>query len=85
LTQPAGSLRANCLNFWEVLAQSIAMLGPTMTPVLIVPLVFASSGNAGWLAYIFGTVMLLFVALNLREFARRSATAGSLTGPARQS
>ncbi len=76
-TQP-GSLRANCLNFWEVLAQSIAMLGPTMTPVLIVPLVFASSGNAGWLAYIFGTVMLLFVALNLREFARRSATAGSL-------
>ncbi len=78
MTAPAGSLRANCLNFWEVLAQSIAMLGPTMTPVLIVPLVFASSGNAGWLAYIFGTVMLLFVALNLREFARRSATAGSL-------
>ena len=54
------------------------MLGPTMTPVLIVPLVFASSGNAGWLAYVFGTIMLLFVALNLREFARRSATAGSL-------
>jgi amino acid transporter len=73
-----GGLRANCLNFWEVLAQSIAMLGPTMTPVLIVPLVFASSGNAGWLAYVFGTIMLLFVALNLREFARRSATAGSL-------
>lgn len=72
------NLRANCLNFWEVLAQSIAMLGPTMTPVLIVPLAFASSGNAAWLSYVFGTIMLLFVALNLREFARRSATAGSL-------
>lgn len=25
-------LRTGCLNIWEVLAQSIAMLGPTMTP-----------------------------------------------------
>ncbi|MBV9645878.1 MAG: APC family permease [Candidatus Eremiobacteraeota bacterium] len=71
-------LRTGCLNFWEVLAQSIAMLGPTMTPVLIVPLAFASSGNASWLAYVFGAVMLLAVALCLREFASRSATAGSL-------
>ncbi|MEO6990814.1 MAG: APC family permease, partial [Candidatus Baltobacteraceae bacterium] len=77
-------LRANCLNFWEVLAQSIAMLGPTMTPVLIVPLAFASAGNASWLAYVFGTVMLLFVAFNLREFASRSATAGSLYGYTRR-
>jgi amino acid transporter len=74
---PSG-LRAACLNFWEVLAQSIAMLGPTMTPVLIVPLAFASSHNASWLAYVFGTIMLLAVALCLREFASRSATAGSL-------
>ena len=72
------SLRTACLNFWEVLAQSIAMLGPTMTPVLIVPLAFASSGNASWVAYVFGAVMLLAVALSLREFATRSATAGSL-------
>jgi amino acid transporter len=72
------SLRTGCLNFWEVLAQSIAMLGPTMTPVLIVPFAFAASGNASWLAYVFGTIMLLAVALCLREFASRSATAGSL-------
>jgi amino acid transporter len=77
MTVPS-SLRTACLNFWEVLAQSIAMLGPTMTPVLIVPLAFASSGNASWLAYVFGAVMLLAVALCLREFASRSATAGSL-------
>jgi amino acid transporter len=72
------SLRADCLNIWEVLAQSIAMLGPTMTPVLIVPLMYGSAGNASWLAYVFGTVLLLAVALNIREFATRQASAGSL-------
>jgi amino acid transporter len=71
-------LRTGCLNFWEVLAQSIAMIGPTITPVLIVPLMFAQAGNAGWLAYVFGAVMLATVALNINVFARRSATAGSL-------
>jgi amino acid transporter len=72
------ALRSDCLNVWEVLAQSIAMLGPTMTPVLIVPLMYASAGNASWLAYVFGTILLLAVALNIREFATRQASAGSL-------
>jgi amino acid transporter len=71
-------LRANCLNFWEVLAQSIAMIGPTITPVLIIPLMYAQTGDAGWLAYVFGAVTIGAVALNLNVFARRSASAGSL-------
>jgi amino acid transporter len=71
-------LRANCLNFWEVLAQSIAMIGPTITPVLIIPLMYAQAGDAGWLAYVFGAVTIGAVALNLNVFARRSASAGSL-------
>jgi amino acid transporter len=71
-------LRTGCLNLWEVVAQSIAMLGPTMTPVLIVPLMYASAGYASWLAYAFGALMLLAVALNIRVFATRSASAGSL-------
>jgi amino acid transporter len=71
-------LRTGCLNLWEVVAQSIAMLGPTMTPVLIVPLMYGSAGNASWLAYAFGSLMLLAVALNIRTFATRSASAGSL-------
>ncbi len=54
------------------------MIGPTITPVLIVPLMYAQAGNAGWLAYVFGAVMLGAVALNVNVFARRSATAGSL-------
>ena len=77
-------LRTDCLNLWEVVAQSIAMLGPTMTPVLIVPLMYASAGNASWLAYAFGSLMLLAVALNIRVFARRSASAGSLYEYARR-
>ena len=72
------SLRPQCLNFWEILAQAIALISPTMTAALIVPLMFATTGNASWLAYAFGTVMLLFVALNLNEFARRSTATGSM-------
>lgn len=60
------------------------MLGPTMTPVLIVPLMFASAGNASWLAYAFGALMLVAVALNIRVFATRSASAGSLYEYARR-
>jgi len=71
-------LRTGVLNLWEVLAQSIAMLGPTLTPVLIVPLMFASAGNASWLAYAFGSLLLLAIAFNIREFAIRSSSAGSL-------
>src|SRR5271166_5305996 len=71
-------LRSNCLNFTEVTAMAIALISPTMTAALIVPLMFATAGNASWLAYAFGTLMLLFVALNLNQFARRSSSAGSM-------
>ena len=49
------------------------MLGPTMTPVLIVPLMASSAGNGSWLAYVLGTLLLLAVALSIRTFAVRSA------------
>ncbi len=71
-------LRTDALNFWEVLAQSVAMIGPSITPVLIVPLMYAQAGNAGWLAYVFAAIMLGAVALNVNVFASRSASAGSL-------
>jgi amino acid transporter len=75
--QPVG-LRAGVLGFPTLLAQSIALISPTMTAVLIVPLAFADSGNGTWLAYLFGTIMLSFVVMNLNQFARRSASAGSM-------
>ena len=71
-------LRPNCLNFMELLAQNVALISPTMTAALIVPLMFSNTGNISWLSYAVGTVMLLFVAFNLNQFARRSTNSGSM-------
>ena len=62
-------LKSNALNFWEVSAQAVALISPSMTAALIVPLMFGTAGTAGWLCYLFGTIMLLFVAINLNQFA----------------
>src|SRR5580692_5493107 len=78
--ESTGSLRKGCLDLTEVTSLAIALISPTMTAALIVPLMYSSAGNASWLAYAFGTVMLLFVALNLNQFAKRSTSAGSMYG-----
>jgi hypothetical protein len=66
-------LRPHCLNFVELLAQNIALISPTMTAALIVPLMYSNTGAMSWLSYAVGTVMLLFVAFNLNQFAKRSS------------
>jgi amino acid transporter len=73
-------LRANCLNFVELLAQNIALISPTMTAALIVPLMFSNCGNLSWVSYAVGTLMLLFVAFNLNQFAKRTTNVGSMYG-----
>jgi amino acid transporter len=72
------SLKKNCLGFWELLAQGIALISPTMTAALIIPVMYSNTGNWSWLSYAIGTAMLVFVALNLNQFARRSTGAGSM-------
>jgi len=72
------TLKPNCLNFIELLAQNIALISPTMTAALIVPLMFGTTGNISWLSYAVGTVMLLFVAFNLNQFAKRTTNSGSM-------
>jgi amino acid transporter len=74
----SSSLRPGSLTFVEVLATSIALIGPSMTPILIAPYMFANAGNGTWLAYLFGAGMLVVVALNLNQFARRFTGAGSM-------
>lgn len=71
-------LKTNALNFWEVLAQAVALISPSMTAALIVPLMFGTAGTAGWLCYLFGTIMLLFVAISLNQFSKRYTSAGSM-------
>jgi amino acid transporter len=71
-------LRANCLNFKELLAQNIALISPTMTAALIVPTMFGTTGAISWLSYAVGAILVLFVALSLNEFARRTTNSGSM-------
>jgi len=71
-------LKPNVLSFVELLAQNIALISPTMTAALIVPLMFSNSGNMSWLSYAVATVMLLFVAYNLNQFTKRGAGTGSM-------
>src|SRR5580693_1289096 len=73
-------LRTRALGFPTLLAQSVALISPTITAVLIIPICFADSGQGTWLASAFGPVMLLFVVFCLSQSAKRSAMPGSMYG-----
>jgi amino acid transporter len=74
----APTLRKNALGFPQLLAQSVALISPTMTAVLIIPLAFSIAGDSTWFSYAFATVMLMFTVLGLNQFAKRSSTTGSM-------
>lgn len=77
--QTAGKgLKENHLGFFEVVSQSIGVIAPSGTPGLVIPVVFATAGNGTWLAYVFATVALLIVSLQINVFSSRIATPGSL-------
>jgi amino acid transporter len=71
-------LRHNILTPWETLAQSVAAIAPTTSPVLTIPLVFALAGNGTWVAYALATVQVTLIALLIGALGRRSASPGSL-------
>lgn len=71
-------LRRNHLSFIEVLAQSIGTIAPSGTPGLVIPVVFATAGNGTWLAYLFATIALVVVGLQINVFSSRIASPGSL-------
>jgi len=74
----AYGLRTRCLSSFEVLSQSVAVIAPSASMAAIIPLVFVSTGNATWLAYFLTGIGLGLVGLNVNQFARRSASPGSL-------
>jgi len=71
-------LRSAVLSPLETLAQSIALLAPTVTPAMILPLVFASAGNGTWLVFLLATCGLLCCAVNLSYLTAYTASPGSL-------
>lgn len=77
-SKSSSGLRSQCLSFPEILAQSVANIAPTATPTINLALVFGSAGNGTWLAYVIATIGLMFVGMNINQFARRSASPGSL-------
>ncbi|GAB1543280.1 APC family permease [Scytonema sp. NUACC21] len=76
--QSAHGLKPNCLSFGEVLAQSFAVIAPTTIPASNLGLIVALSGNGTWLSFLIGLVGLVFVSININQFASRSASPGSL-------
>src|SRR5216684_1461362 len=78
-SQSAGyGLRREVLSPMETLAQSVSTIAPTTTPAATIPLVCALAGNGTWLAYVLATAAILLVALCISQFARYSASPGSL-------
>jgi amino acid transporter len=74
----AYGLRGGVLTPLEVAGQSVANIAPTGTPAVVIPLVFAVAGAGTWFAYLFALVAVLLVAANVNQFARRSASPGSI-------
>ncbi len=72
------NLKSGILSPVETLGQSIANVAPTATPAMIIGQVFALSGNGTWLAYAIATLGVALVAANINQFARNSASPGSL-------
>ena len=77
-TSSSYGLKSAALSPSETLAQSVAVIAPTGAPVMTVPLVFALAGDGCAIAFLISTITILLVALNVNQFARISASPGSL-------
>lgn len=76
--RPPTALRRSCLSYSEILAQSVSVIAPSTVPAAVLGLIFARAGNATWLSFLLGILGLSLVSLNINQFARRSASPGSL-------
>jgi amino acid transporter len=72
------NLKKDCLSYSGVIAQSISVIAPSTVPAAVLGLIFVSAGNGTWLSFLLATMGLLFVCFNINQFARRSASPGSL-------
>ncbi len=73
----ATTLRSGRLTLSETVGQSIANIGPTLTPAINVTIVVGLAGVGAWLAFAVATVGMVFVALSVANLARRHPFAGA--------
>jgi amino acid transporter len=74
----AQGLRRNYLSLFDVIAQAIGVIAPSVMPVLALPSEYGMAGFGSWFSYLIATVALVLVSLNINEFSRREASPGSL-------
>ncbi len=70
-------LRHGTLSQIESLGQSVANIAPSLTPALNITVVAGLAGLGSWVAYLFATIALLFVAGGIASLARRHPLSGS--------
>jgi amino acid transporter len=71
-------LRRNYLSLFDVIAQAVGVIAPSVMPVLALPSEYGMAGFGSWFSYLIATVALVLVSLNINEFSRREASPGAL-------
>ncbi|MDB4866184.1 MAG: hypothetical protein JWR03_517 [Cohnella sp.] len=72
------SLRKNSLSIIEVLALSMAIIGPTIVMAFNTSLMAGAAGANAPLAFLVSTIAMLFVGITFMEFSKRISHAGSV-------
>src|SRR5579883_1537700 len=78
IRQSVHGLKKECLSYGEVLAQSVSVIAPTTVPAAVLSFAYGAAGTGTWLSFLLAMIGLLFVGINVNQFARRSASPGSL-------
>jgi amino acid transporter len=70
-------LRTGALGLVEMIGQSLAAIGPTLTPALNISVVAGLAGIGCWMAYFIGTLGVVIVAASVGILAARHPEAGA--------
>jgi amino acid transporter len=73
----APRLRRGALSLMDAIGQSLAAVGPTLTPALNVAVVAGLAGVGCWMSYFLGTLGVVIVAASVGVLAARHPEAGS--------
>jgi amino acid transporter len=74
---PINRLRSGALSLIETIGQSMAAIGPTLTPALNISVVAGLAGLGCWMSYFIGTIGVVIVAASVGVLAARHPEAGS--------
>jgi amino acid transporter len=75
--KPLSQLRSGALSLMEMVGQSLAAIGPTLTPALNITVVVGLAGLGSWMSFFLGTLGVVIVASSVGILATRHPEAGS--------